>query len=77
MQQRIASLQVDHVDFRRCIRNYDSPQTCFYCDPPYIQDSRREKNIYLRELSDDDHRDLIDILLNIEGMAILSGYEKY
>jgi len=76
MQQRIASLQVDHVDFRKCIRNYDSPQTCFYCDPPYTQDSRRVKKIYRHELSDDDHRDLIDILLNIEGMAILSGYEN-
>lgn len=43
------------------------------CDPPYIPDTRRAGS-YGHDMSLEDHRDLVRLLLGLEGMAILSGY---
>lgn len=59
------------------IRRYDTPDTLFYCDPPYVQAarSRRWKGCaYRNEMSDEQHRELAEALWGIRGMAIVSGY---
>jgi len=72
--ERIMRVQIEHADFRQVIRTYDTPDTLFYCDPPYIPEARRSKKIYRHEMSVKDHEDLVDLLLGIQGKAILSGY---
>jgi len=71
---RLMRVQIEHNDFRRIIPTYDTPETLFYCDPPYIPDTRKSPDAYEHEMTAKDHRDLVDLLLRIEGMAILSGY---
>lgn len=70
---RMMRVQIEHADFRRILERYDTPETFFYLDPPYISDTRRDGE-YKHEMTLDDHRDLVDRLLRLEGMAILSGY---
>lgn len=72
--RRIRNVQVDQRDFREIIPAYDSPETFFYLDPPYIPDVRRDGS-YNHEMAENDHRELVDILLNIRGKAMLSGYK--
>ena len=43
--------------------------------PPYIRSERVEKKSYTNEMDDEDHERLVDSLLNMEGMAVLSGYD--
>jgi len=68
---------VEHMDFRDLIPRFDSPETLFYCDPPYPKESRAsEGNVYEHDAKTDDlHPDLIATLLKVEGMALLSSYE--
>jgi site-specific DNA-adenine methylase len=43
------------------------------CDPPYVPDTRRSGE-YAHEMTLDDHRELVEMLLAIKGKAMLSGY---
>jgi DNA adenine methylase len=71
---RIMRVQIEHNDFRKIIPAYDTPETFFYCDPPYVPDVRRLKQAYRYEMTLDDHKDLVDLLLRVRGKAMLSGY---
>jgi len=72
-QKRIERVSIDHLDFRECIKRYDGPRTLFYCDPPYHPATRLPKH-YKCDLTAADHDDLVDLLLKIQGKAVLSGY---
>ncbi|MGQ9697165.1 MAG: DNA adenine methylase [Armatimonadota bacterium] len=70
---RLMQVQIEHRDFREIFAIYDTTETLFYVDPPYVPDTRRSGK-YKHELTLDDHKELVEILLNLKGMAILSGY---
>jgi DNA adenine methylase len=70
---RIMRVQIEHKDFRELIPLYDTPKTLFYMDPPYIPETRRSGG-YRYEMSIDDHKELVDIILKLKGMVMLSGY---
>ncbi|KKC45841.1 DNA methyltransferase [Paenibacillus sp. D9] len=68
---RMQGVMIECTDFREVIRLYDSPDTLFYVDPPYVG---REK-FYAGGFSEKDHRDLAEMLNGIQGKAVLSYYE--
>jgi len=70
---RIMRVQIERKDFRELIPLYDTPETLFYIDPPYISETRKAGG-YKHEMSMDDHKELVDILLKVKGMVMLSGY---
>jgi len=37
-QERFRHVQIEQLDFTEVIDRYDSPQTFFYCDPPYMDE---------------------------------------
>lgn len=69
-------VEVYNYDFLQCINEFDSENTIFYLDPPYVSDTRINKSVYEHELENNRHRELVEKLLVIEGQAILSGYEN-
>lgn len=75
--KRLKQAQLEYDDAPKVIRRYDTPDTLFYIDPPYVQSSRQRKaNRYIHEMSDDDHRHLADVLHQVQGMVLLSGYKS-
>ncbi len=72
--QRLLRVQIEHDDALTLIRRYDSPETFFYCDPPYPHDSRGDNKAYKYEMKDDDHRELAELLHNVQGKVALSSY---
>lgn len=73
IHQRLMRVQIEHQDFRTILERYDTPDTLFYLDPPYVPDTRRAGK-YDHEMTLEDHQDLVRILLGIKGKACLSGY---
>jgi DNA adenine methylase len=73
IHRRIMRVQIENKDFRAILKDYDTPDTFFYCDPPYIPETRRDGK-YAHELTAADHRELVEMLLALKGAAILSGY---
>ena len=73
--ERLWNVQIENRDALKLIAEMDSPTTLFYLDPPYPASTRSDKNRYTCEMSDDDHRQLGKLLLNLKGNIVLSGYQ--
>jgi DNA adenine methylase len=72
---RLLQVQIEHDDFRKIIPRYDTPETLFYLDPPYVSDTRRSGG-YKHEMTVEDHEDLLKLIINIKGKVMLSGYNN-
>lgn len=74
---RLKNANIDCRDAIKVIKNYDSPNTMFYLDPPYIIETREEnsRRIYQTELDNSYHKNLVDLLLSAKGKVLLSGYD--
>lgn len=66
---RLQGVTLEKADFGVIFQRYDSPTTVFYIDPPYFfTEDYYPGNIFLRS----DHQRLAAILLNAEGLWLLS-----
>jgi DNA adenine methylase len=73
---RLRHVVIENRDALDVARAYDSPGTLHYIDPPYMQESRHNKRIYYLEMSDSDHRKLLEACKELKGMVVVSGYES-
>ncbi len=73
---RFKQVLIENLAFEKIFEKYDSDMTLFYVDPPYVPDSRKSKNVYDCELSQEQHVILLDILKNVKGFVLLSGYHN-
>jgi len=53
--QRLQRVQIENAPATEVIRRYDSPNTLFYCDPPYPHESRGDAKAYGFEMADVEH----------------------
>jgi DNA adenine methylase len=72
--QRLLRVQIEHDSAVNVIKRYDSPETLFYCDPPYPHGTRGDSKAYAYEMTDDQHRSLAKVLHAIQGKVALSSY---
>jgi DNA adenine methylase len=72
---RLMLVQIDCRDALEVIRYWDSPDTLFYVDPPYVSATRKDQNVYAYEMTNEHHKELVGLLLGIKGKAVVSGYE--
>ncbi|MEW6127010.1 MAG: DNA adenine methylase [Acidobacteriota bacterium] len=73
--QRLLRVQIENAPAIEVIKRYDSEETLFYCDPPYPHESRGDSNAYANEMTDDQHRELAEVLHNARGKVAISGYK--
>jgi DNA adenine methylase len=57
------------------LQEWDTEDTTFYCDPPYILDTRSQQKYYAVEPGDEYHKQLVEVLINVKGKVVLSGYD--
>lgn len=74
--ERLTRVQLDCRDALEIVRYWDSPDTVFYIDPPYILGARASLGVYRHEQDDDHHRELVSVLLGLRGAAVVSGYDS-
>jgi DNA adenine methylase len=73
---RLLRVQIENRPAIDVIRVYDSPTTLFYCDPPYLHDTRGDSSAYGFEMSEDAHVELAAQLYACKGKVALSGYRN-
>ncbi len=73
--ERLLRVQIENRPAIDVIRLYDSPTTLFYCDPPYIHETRGDDAAYGFEMSDNEHRELAEALNEVEGQVAISNYD--
>jgi DNA adenine methylase len=71
---RLLRVQIENRPAIDVIRLYDSPDTLFYCDPPYLHTTRGDSKAYGFEMDQEQHVALAAALRRIAGKAAISGY---
>jgi DNA adenine methylase len=75
---RLRGVCIEATNAVDVIRQYDSPSTLFYVDPPYPMGTRYEgagsHSCYRHDATSADHRFIAALLHSIKGMAIVSSY---
>jgi len=72
---RLLRVQIENRPAQDVIQLYDSPQTLFYCDPPYIHLTRGDSKAYGYEMSDQEHIELGQVLNSAQGHVAISNYQ--
>lgn len=74
IHERIKHVQIECRDALDILEEWDTDETTFYCDPPYVLETRSKRKYYAIEPGDEYHERLVDTLLNVRGRVVLSGY---
>jgi len=72
--QRMQRVQIENAPAIEVLLRYDSPDTLFYCDPPYPHETRGDSKAYGFEMTDREHETLAEALHTVRGAVALSGY---
>lgn len=72
---RLRQVQLENDFAIPVVERFDTPETLFYCDPPYPFESRtRNDQRYNYEMTDQEHIDLAKCLQSAQGLVAVSGY---
>lgn len=73
---RLRRIHIEHLSFEKLIPLYDldDGSTLFYCDPPYMHETRADTSNYLNEMSVEKHAELLVLLQKVKGQVVVSGY---
>ncbi len=73
---RLKQVVIYNDDALAVIRREDNSKTLFYCDPPYLHATRTATDVYDFEMTESDHQQLLNLLNEVEGAVLLSGYRS-
>ncbi len=71
---RLLRVQIENRPAIDVIKLYDSRDTLFYCDPPYVHMARGDDRAYGFEMDDTAHQELAEVLNRCKGKVAVSGY---
>ena len=73
--ERLKEAQIEQRPAIEIIKRFNNPKCLIYCDPPYLLRTRKGKQ-YNIEMSDKEHEELLQLLLESKSKVIISGYES-
>jgi len=76
VHRRLKGVVILNDDACRVIERQDGLHTLFYCDPPYLHETRVSRSTYAHEMTAAEHEKLLQTLSRIEGKFLLSGYRS-
>ena len=71
--ERLRGVIIENLPYAECFRRYDSPETLFYCDPPYLN---TEHYYGKNSFSQDDHCKLAKLLNEAKAKVMVSHYQN-
>ncbi|MBB5447110.1 MULTISPECIES: DNA adenine methylase [unclassified Paraburkholderia] len=77
--ERLQGVMIENRPAVELIAHHDAPDVLFYVDPPYLPETRSGHadgggRDYRHEMTTLEHADLLAMLANLRGMAVVSGY---
>lgn len=73
--QRLRQVQIERDDALKIIDRYDTPNTLFYLDPPYIEEVLNSAHRYRHTMTRKQHIELLTKIRHVQGMVIISMME--
>ena len=74
IHNRLSTVIIENKNIFDLIKKYDSENTFFYLDPPYIQQTRASNQKYECDMTNQQHEHLISIVNNSKSKFLISGY---
>lgn len=74
--ERLRGVQIENVSAVKLIRRFNFSNVLIYCDPPYLLQTRTGGKQYKKEMSVEEHIQLLEALSQHSGPAIISGYDN-
>jgi len=73
---RLRTVQIMCRPAVEVIQKWDSKDTLYYCDPPYVHSTRNKSSqaVYAYEMTEEDHHHQAQRLRTCQCKVILSGY---
>lgn len=75
--ERLRAVTIENLDVIQVLKLYDSEDTLFYLDPPYVAGTRGEgaRGAYVIEMPIAKHKEMLDYLTTkLKGQAVVSMY---
>lgn len=72
---RLKQVQIENRPAIEVINRFWYPNVFIYLDPPYLLSTRTAKQ-YKHEMTDQNHIELLELILKFPGKVIISGYEN-
>lgn len=73
--ERLRGVQIENLPAVELIEKHNFPNVLIYADPPYLLQTRSGKQ-YKKEMTDDDHEEMLTALKKHKGPVVISGYES-
>lgn len=70
--KRFVNVFIECNDAKNTITNFDDSEAFIYVDPPYVSSEQGHYAGY----TDEDFKDLLDLLVNVKGKFLLSSYPE-
>ena len=71
---RLRRVVILNQDALNVIRTQDGEKTLFYLDPPYVPRARATVGNYAHEMTEADHKSMLETICQCESKVMLSGY---
>lgn len=71
IHERFKNVIVENRNALNLIQEYDSDDTVYYLDPPYVD---AHGGTYKSEMTVDEHLELIEIIFSLDGFVAISGF---
>jgi len=68
---RLARVQIENLDFRTCLVDYDHIGAVYYLDPPYLNYAGEAYN---NTFTENDHKEMCDMIFRMKAYVALTGY---
>jgi len=73
--QRFRQVQILNRSALSILTEWDTADTLFYLDPPYLPSTVKNSDVYLQGMTEEEHQELAEVLnTKIIGKVVLSGY---
>lgn len=73
--ERLKDAQIENLPAVEVIKRYNTKDVFIYADPPYLHGTRKGY-LYKHEMTDEQHIELLETLLEHPGNVLLSGYDN-
>lgn len=75
MAIRLKGVQIENRPALEVIENFNNENVLMYLDPPYVFSTRSGGKQYRHEMSDQDHIELMEMVVGSRAKIMISGYD--
>jgi DNA adenine methylase len=76
VHKRFKNVLIENLDWATCINDFDTHETVFYLDPPYMPETIKNDKTYEHTMNKQDHINLCNRVFSMKGFVALSGYKN-